>query len=154
MEVTWAEILMDKVFVPVATAVGIALAGYVTVLINRLTKKAGLELKEKQRHEVEEAVERAIMHTMQTFTDAARAAAADGKLTSEDAHKALQLTKERAVTELKQLGRAANGEAKRLLLDEVLLSDKIESLLPQAKTKTARGLQTLDKETAKKILEM
>jgi len=149
-EATWVGLLLDKVLAPVLTAAGIGLAALIAAWINKLSKTAGLELNAKQQEEVAAAIERAILHTTQTFTEAAKQGAADGKLTGEDALQALRMTAERARIELGDLGKMANGAAKRLLEDEKLLQERIESLLPVVKSKTQR-LAALTREEAEKL---
>ena len=153
-DITWIDVFFDKVIIPVLGALGLAIATVVGMVVKRLADKIGIELKSKQKEEVDREIQIAIMHTMQTFTDAAHAAAADGKLTKEEAIAALSMTKERAVQELKSLGKAANGEAKRLIANSSLLEFRIEGLLPRVKAETSTGkIKTLSPKEAAAIIE-
>ena len=144
--------LIDQLLGPVIAAVAASAAALIWGLFKKISNKLGLEVKANEEKLIQEAIERAVAKTMQTFVDGVKKETLDGKLTKEDAARALSLTKEEAKKQICALLGQCDS-AKKAVEDDAALESRIEAAVPMVKAKTTMAAKGLTLEEAKKLVE-
>ena len=126
--------LLDLLLGPILAAIGAGIAALIYSLIKKIQIKLGLQIKAEEEKLIQETIERAVTHTMQTFVDAAKKKSSDGKLSSDDAKVALALAKEEAKKQLCSIIGTCAG-AKNVAENNDQLTSRIEAVIPLVRVK-------------------